>query len=779
MLSLLLNCRTGLVGIFLLGLAGVALGADGADGPREIYLKSAIATVTTGLQEDIVLRREIEYRRQVALIVSGASSTGKSAQIAGCAKAHLENAAARVRTRLDALAPQIKPTHAELLSQIAPYVAPGDRHRLSSASEDEIQDYLTKKLTGMPKGQSDVLQRILSCGVPKSDQDYLYCASFASKQMTAIFEQAANSMDSASDFHGCAEIEWHLRFGFALYACSNRQNSDTCEQATTASARRLDILYPLLSSMSANRPFPPNTFVEMVASDNTAKYEFQAGQIDGEGLEIGNERTVQTLFEHLAARIRKQNKTSGNKIKVISALPRMLDLPQNAAIRLVDVIDDPVDAISPLTPGPAKLFEMNDEIARARLRECVHFHAPGFGPQELLADVTKCAPYQLKSYDDLFHCINGGECMPDLAQNGLSAAISIAEPRKIDEIANNQMFPRLPSLEKVDSVVADCSDDKGTSQDCAQRIQQVVSGADLGSAQKEAQCIQGVVGGKVPGDCLPAATQKSLAAAQDALEVGRCFKEGDPAKCALKAAGVPPEFQDCVRKASTAAIAGCFPTGKLPPSVAVVAGVAGCVQQHTNDTGGLASCIVGSNINKIVPEKLRTAAQCVANSAGSGSISYGSALTCVAGSKLTPAQQIALQCLVQTGPGPQFFVCTGGRLFLGTLSACRNAKFGTDGCFGKGNELQRAAKALIGHDIPAKSVVGQVIIAPINAINGTLVAGESVARGAKHLGKELERQRERFDKAQQRVTENVYRQLVGKGVIKPLKWVGRKLRLKV
>jgi len=769
MLSLLLNCRTGLVGIFLLGLAGVALGADG---PREIYLKSAVATVTTGLQKDIVLHREIELRRQVALIVSGASSIGTSVQISDCAKAHLDNAAASVRTGLDRLASQIKPTHDELLSQIEPYVAAVDRRSFSAKSDAEIRDYLTKKLTGMPEDQRDVLQRVLYCGIPESDKDHQDCANFASEQLATIFERAANSNDS--NFHECAQSAWQLRFGFALYACSSRENSDICAPATARSGRRLDILYPWLSAKNASGALPTNTFAEMVRPNSSAKYEFEAGQIDGEGLAYGDPRTVQIEFEHLAARIRRQNKNSPSKIKVITALPQMIGIPYDAAIRLVDVIDDPLDAISPLTKGPANLFDMDDEIARARLLECVRFHGPRFGTQELLADVKKCAPYQLKSYDELFHCINGGECKPDLTQNGLSAAVFIAEPREIEEIAKNQMFPRLPSLEKVDSVVADCSDGKGTSQDCAQRIQQVVSGVDLASAQKEAQCIKRFVGGEVTSDCLPAATQKSLAAAKDALEVGRCFEGGDPAKCALTAAGVPPQLQDCVRKANTntAAIAGCFPTGKLPPSVAAIAG---CVQQHSNDTGGLASCVVGNNINKIVPEKLRTAAQCVANSASSGGISYGAALMCVAGSKLTPAQQIALQCLVQTGPGPQFLVCTGGQLFLGTLSACRNAKFGTDGCFGKGNELQRAANALIGHPIPANSVVGQLIIAPINAANFTLVAGKSVAQGAKHFGKELEKQTKRFDKAQRVATEDLYRALV----TKPLKWVDRKLHLKL
>jgi len=182
---------------------------------------------------------------------------------------------------------------------------------------------------------------------------------------------------------------------------------------------------------------------------------------------------------------------------------------------------------------------------------------------------------------------------------------------------------------------------------------------------------------RVTSDCLPAATQR-LAAAKDALEVGRALREATLRKCALTAAGVPPQLQDCVRKANTntAAIAGCFPDGEIAPSVAAIAG---CVQQALQRHWRVRSCVVGTTLIDC-SRKLRTAAQCVANSASSGGYPTRRFNVCGWKQALTPAQQIA-QCLVQTGPGPQFLVCTGGQLFLGTLSACRNAKFGTDGCW--------------------------------------------------------------------------------------------------
>lgn len=76
----------------------------------------------------------------------------------------------------------------------------------------------------------------------------------------------------------------------------------------------------------------------------------------------------QAQLEALMARVRK----TGGKIE--SSVPRLLEMPRQVALRMIDVISEPQTAMLDLKDAAdATLLTMSDEIARSRLTECARF----------------------------------------------------------------------------------------------------------------------------------------------------------------------------------------------------------------------------------------------------------------------------------------------------------------------------------------------------------------------------------------------------------------------
>lgn len=84
-------------------------------------------------------------------------------------------------------------------------------------------------------------------------------------------------------------------------------------------------------------------------------------------------------------------------------------------------------------------------------------------------------------------------------------------------------------------------------------------------------------------------------------------------------------------------------------------------------------------------------ARCAILSQGSG---FGTA-ACMLSEKLTPEQQIALQCAAQSPDLVTFAACTGGQLTLREFAKCQGKDIAEDECFGENNEIRKFFKNVI------------------------------------------------------------------------------------
>ena len=87
-------------------------------------------------------------------------------------------------------------------------------------------------------------------------------------------------------------------------------------------------------------------------------------------------------------------------------------------------------------------------------------------------------------------------------------------------------------------------------------------------------------------------------------------------------------------------------------------------------------------------------ANCLANNRNN----LSAAAVCALAHDLTPEQQIALGCAMQTGGQPYAFaVCTGGQLFQREVSKCWENGIATqNGCFGPNNEINKFWRGIDG-----------------------------------------------------------------------------------
>jgi hypothetical protein len=114
-----------------------------------------------------------------------------------------------------------------------------------------------------------------------------------------------------------------------------------------------------------------------------------------------------------------------------------------------------------------------------------------------------------------------------------------------------------------------------------------------------------------------------------------------------------------------------------------------------------------------IPGDLGRLATCAASSGGNG---FGTA-ACMAGNRLTPEQQIALQCAAYSAAVASYAICTGGLLTFKEFSQCRDNRFGSDKCFGENNEIRKFFGNVLGQDIHENTVVSQIINVPLEIAN--------------------------------------------------------------
>jgi hypothetical protein len=196
-------------------------------------------------------------------------------------------------------------------------------------------------------------------------------------------------------------------------------------------------------------------------------------------------------------------------------------------------------------------------------------------------------------------------------------------------------------------------------------------------------------------DCMQT-TSDAASLAICAAEGGMSAQEKSAAECTSQyaASKATTDFMKCMangeldptaaslvncaidNQGSYAAMASCAGGAVLTPEQQRLYG---CIADHYNDyvQGGL--CAAGTRMSS----DQRRIVDCVAQN----TTSYMQAGICVAsGSKLTPEQQVFVQCAVTTGGQPYAFAgCVGTQLTLNELQKCMTMGIGGDGCFGRGN----------------------------------------------------------------------------------------------
>jgi len=164
----------------------------------------------------------------------------------------------------------------------------------------------------------------------------------------------------------------------------------------------------------------------------------------------------------------------------------------------------------------------------------------------------------------------------------------------------------------------------------------------------------------------------SYASSKATTEFVRCMADGelDP-----KAASIV----NCAinNQGSYAAMAACAGGSMLSPEQRRLYS---CIADHYNNYLQAGLCAAS---DKISPEQSRLI-NCVAQNRAN----YMQMGICAAsGNKLTPEQQVFVQCAITTGGQPYAFAgCVGTQLTLNELQKCMTIGIGGNGCFGTNNE---------------------------------------------------------------------------------------------
>jgi hypothetical protein len=150
---------------------------------------------------------------------------------------------------------------------------------------------------------------------------------------------------------------------------------------------------------------------------------------------------MQTQFEEGVRLMR------ANRKKFEYSVPRVMGLPQEVALQVVDTLDSPREAITRLNNrAGATLKRVSDEIARTRLLECAKYRG-----LEDAAKAAECAGY---SVDDaaLASCLRGDVCRPALRDKAVGTVIAYVESLDVKQLGKAALLPRM-NLGRFDGMV--------------------------------------------------------------------------------------------------------------------------------------------------------------------------------------------------------------------------------------------------------------------------------------------------------------------------------------
>ncbi len=480
----------------------------------------------------------------------------------------------------------------------------------------------------------------------------------------------------------------------------------------------------------------------------------------------------QAQFELLVQRARVLNK------RLDSSVPRIADVPREVAVRVVDVLNDPQQAILDLRTDPrANLQSIQDELARSRIVECAKFRNLT-NP----ADIEKCSGYRV-DLSRIQQCLTGGACVPEFGPSGYASVIAQLHTGGVRSLAVGSLSPRTSAqLNQLESLARECA--KAGSHSAAATC---VLERQLGAAERRAwQCVNGKAPGQLDTKAVECATGGVLPPeAARAVECARRFNTAaDQARCALEG-NLPPAavaLFECQRRNSSqnakavcmasaaggdvgkaaaclqssdgdwAAGATCFAKDKVPGPVADALECS----QRSSDAAGLGTCLATKNL----PPNIRKPAQCVAENGGNP-LGAGVCMTSD-NLGLNPDQRIALECLASTGGEPvSFATCTGGRLFVKEMFNCVDKKLFEGNCMGENNEIRKFLKA-VGINLSPNTVVGQALNTPLDVVKFQVAVAQSVLQGAEQLtnniGREMDRAKKNIDREVSKGIQNVGRE---------------------
>ncbi|MFJ3046829.1 hypothetical protein ACIPEN_13445 [Herbaspirillum chlorophenolicum] len=483
-------------------------------------------------------------------------------------------------------------------------------------------------------------------------------------------------------------------------------------------------------------------------------------------------------FQAGVTKLRSQAKTTNKRYA--AATFSALDMPKAAAIRFLDVVENPMASIyqlkggDALTIAPKEYFtQVSDEIARTRIHECVKFR--GLSPEQHLSALNECTGYVLDT-TSARRCLRDGQCVPDLASKGRLDVMLLAKPLDDRSLVMSSFMPRGSfNVKNFAEQYNQCVADVGTPEKCLlstfsgeavlispeathfmkcirtaksnskkclsaliddkNYLSKIVDGCREENSSNFGECVlEGSIKGKLPMVKNALACTRTLS---DKKSVTDRFQS-----CIDSIPGIDGKTQSamsCINKydtktkrqkwATALCIGGAYDNSQSSQDLMQVAD---CYYQSNGDKSKTAECWIESKIHLDIGNgDIALAAQCYIESKGG----IFSTFLCTQRRNMNAELQIAAQCVEQTGGDPMSTAgCIGGQLTIKELMQCRGHHFSEGPCFGSGNEFQKLSKILLGSEISSNSVVGQHMSVLVDVTNYQVATAQMLAdRGGKLL----------------------------------------------
>ena len=424
-------------------------------------------------------------------------------------------------------------------------------------------------------------------------------------------------------------------------------------------------------------------------------------------------QVAQKQFEALVLEARTLHR------RVDHSVPQLIDIPVEVAVRVIDVLDAPAQAIKGLRSVPdARLLVIQDELARTRITECARFRGL-IEPSK----VSECSGYALDGAS-LNQCLALGVCNPALAAKGRADILAQVQASGMKSLSQASLLPRLDTsykqlleatnacaksqdhaaaascllnrqLSATEKAAWNCVKDKAPNQRAAKTLACAIGGPVPANVASVVNCTQQF---KNPQDQARCATDAALP--PDVAKMVECQrlskgKSGDLAVCmATKVAGGDVgQAANCLRQSGgdAASAATCYAEGKLPPEATKMIE---CQRQSNGNSSAFALCMT----SKLAGGEAAIAAECLRKFKDDGA----KVAECYALAKLPPEARAMAECQRQSkGKSDAFAGCMVTKLAggeVGKAAACLQSS-GSDwakgaACYAAGQLPQPVVQAM-------------------------------------------------------------------------------------